>query len=258
MAYGSGTGETHIMNTKKKPLGRKNYGSIPHLPNSRMGPGDHKCHEGQERIATTKARDKHDEIIVQEKLDGSNVGVARIGHTIYPLGRAGYTAASSPFLQHRLFSNWAYENTERFMAVLKDGERLVGEWLAQAHGTIYELRSEPLVVFDLMVGKDRMTYDNFLSRAVLGGFVTPHLIHRGDPISVGLAMELLGEHGHHGAVDQVEGVVYRVERNKLVDRHSGNRKRIVDFLVKWVRPNKKDGIYLESVSGGEPVWNWKG
>jgi len=244
------------MNMKEKPLGRKNYGSIPHLPNSRMGPGDHKCHDGQERIATVKARDKHDEIIVQEKLDGSNVGVARIGETIYPLGRAGYLAASSPYLQHRYFSNWAYANTERFMSALNDGERLVGEWLAQAHGTIYDLSHEPFVAFDLMIGTDRITYDDFFSR-IGKDFIVPYLIHRGDPLSVKSAMELLGEHGRHGAVDLVEGIVYRVECNKLIDRHSGKRKRIVDFLVKWVRPDKQDGKYLESVSGGDPVWNCK-
>jgi hypothetical protein len=60
-----------------KPLGIKNYGHIAHLPGSRMGPGDHKCHTGQERIATRQTRDRHDLVIVQEKLDGSNVGVAR-------------------------------------------------------------------------------------------------------------------------------------------------------------------------------------
>ena len=244
------------MNTKKKPLGRKNYGSIPHLPNSRIGPGDHKCHEGQERIATVRARDKHDEIIVQEKLDGSNVGVARIGDTIIPIGRAGYTAISSPFLQHRLFSNWAYENTERFMAVLNDGERLVGEWLAQAHGTIYDLPHEPFVVFDLMVEKERLTYDDFYSR-VATDFVVPWLVSRGDPIPVEKAMRKLGKYGHHGATDPVEGVVYRVERNKIIDRQGG-RKHVVDFLVKYVRPDKKDGIYLENVSGGDPLWNWSG
>ena len=57
----------------RKPLKHKNYGSIPHLPNSRMGLADKSCHEGQARIATEEARDSNDEIIVQEKLDGSNV-----------------------------------------------------------------------------------------------------------------------------------------------------------------------------------------
>ena len=72
-----------------KPLGRKNYGSIPHLPGSRMGEADHKCSEGQARIATEKARDKHDRVICQEKLDGSNVSAKshlRITNFLYPRG----------------------------------------------------------------------------------------------------------------------------------------------------------------------------
>ena len=86
--------------TARKPLGIKNYGSIPHLPGSRVGPGDHKCHEGQERIATRKTRDRHDCILVQEKLDGSNTGVARMDGAIYALTRAGYLATTSPYEQH--------------------------------------------------------------------------------------------------------------------------------------------------------------
>jgi len=69
-----------------KPLGRKSYGSIGHLPNSRMGPADRKISEGQERIATAKARDKHDRVIVTEKLDGSNVGIAKVAGKIVALG----------------------------------------------------------------------------------------------------------------------------------------------------------------------------
>lgn len=48
---------------------------------------------------------KYDQVFVQEKLDGSNVGVARIGDSIYPLGRAGYLTISSSHEQHRHFSN---------------------------------------------------------------------------------------------------------------------------------------------------------
>ena len=29
-----------------KPTGKKNYGSIGHLPNSRLGPADHKSYGG--------------------------------------------------------------------------------------------------------------------------------------------------------------------------------------------------------------------
>src|SRR5580692_34167 len=115
-----------------KPLGRKNYGSIPHLPGSRMGPGDHHCHVGQEVICCQRVRDRHDEVIVTEKLDGSNVGVARIGDEILALGRAGYLAQSSKYEQHQLFAAWVREREERFRAALLPGQRIVGEWLAQA------------------------------------------------------------------------------------------------------------------------------
>ncbi len=113
------------MEERRKPLGMKNYGHIAHLPGSRMGPGDHSCELGQARIATLKARDRHDQIIVQEKLDGTNVGVARLKGVLYPLVRAGYVADTSPFEQHWRFAQWVYANQDRFLAVLRDGERLV-------------------------------------------------------------------------------------------------------------------------------------
>lgn len=247
---------------KEKLLGHKSYGSIPHLPESRMGPADHACHEGQARIATIKARDRHDEIIVTEKLDGSNVSVALIDGVIYPLGRRGYLASSSPFEQHVHFSNWAYENQERFLAVLEEGERLVGEWLMQAHGTRYKLHHEPFVVFDLMKGHDRITYDRLWERTYPGDFRMPELLWKGHPVDVAEIMDLLNEdrtdrYGFHGALEPVEGAVWRVERNKIIDRKTGKRKLVVDFLVKYVRPDKVDGKYLPETSGNDPVWNWR-
>jgi hypothetical protein len=239
----------------KKPLGRKNYGHIPHLPGSRLGPGDHQCNEGQARIATEKTRDKNDEVFVQEKLDGSNVGVARIGDTIHPLGRAGYLAASSPYQQHRHFGHWAYTNLERFMAVLREGERLVGEWLMQAHGTRYNLQHEPFVAFDLMVEDERRPYYEFARRVAIGEFVTPALLHCGGALSIDEAMNRLDVYGFHSAIDPVEGAVWRVERDKPTGK-KGEKKRVVDFLVKFVRPDKIDGSYLPEISGKEPVWNW--
>lgn len=240
----------------KKPLGRKNYGSIPHLPNSRMGPADKSCHEGQAKIATQKTRDRNDEIIVQEKLDGSNVGIAKKDGEILALSRAGYLAKTSPYEMHHYFSDWVHAQQSRFDELLHEGERLAGEWLMQAHGTRYNLSHEPFVAFDILHKHRRMPFDDFTARIQPFEIVTPHLVHRGDPISVTEIMKKLGEHGYHGAIDPVEGAVWRVERDKPTGR-KGEKKRVVDFLVKYVRPDKKDGIYLPNVSGDEAVWNWR-
>jgi hypothetical protein len=233
------------MTTERKPLGIKNYGTIPHLEGSRITPSDKHCHEGQSRIATEKARDRHDEVIVSEKVDGSNVGVALFNGDILAITRAGYLATTSPYEQHWHFAKWVKENETRFRYVLNEGERICGEWLMQAHGTIYKLSHEPFVVFDLMKDHDRLQYDQMLNRISKGNFIVPRLLHRGNPISIQYALDILGEHGYHGAIDKAEGCVWRVER-----------KGVVDFLVKYVRPEKGDGIYLPEISKKEPVWNW--
>jgi ABC-type multidrug transport system fused ATPase/permease subunit len=61
----------------------------------------------------------------------------------------------------------------------------------------------------------------------------------------------------HGALDTVEGAVWRVERNELIDPgRSSDRCWVVDFLVKYVRPDKVDGCYLPGINDNtEPLWN---
>lgn len=244
------------MSTLSKPLNRKAYGSIGHLPDSRLGSGDHKVSIGMARICLLRTRDRHDRVIVQEKVDGSCVAVAKIAGVLHPLGRAGWPAASSRHEQHRLFDRWVWTNAARFDAVLRDGERIVGEWLAQAHGTRYDLRHEPFVPFDIIRGElQRLPYDEFarrLSHDDTGRprdalFRPPQLLAAGPaPVPLPSALALLGPHGHHGAQDAAEGVVYRIERHGQVD-----------FLAKYVRPNKIDGCYLPEISGQEAVWNWR-
>ena len=230
----------------EKPLGKKAYGHIPHLPDSRMGPGDHHCHDGQAEICTNKKRDWRDQIIVQEKLDGSNCSVAKLADgKIVVLTRSGYEATTSKYEQHQYFDSWVRENIIRFDRMLLPGERVCGEWLAQAHGTIYKLHHEPFVVFDLIQGERRLTLSELIPRAYAHDFILPRLISYGNPIPIIDVIKQISISGH-GAVDKVEGAVWRVERNGEVD-----------FLAKFVRPDKKDGIYLESVTGNPPVWNWK-
>lgn len=227
-----------------KPLGHKAYGSIPHLPGSRLGPGDHHCEEGQAKIATVKTRDRHDIVICQEKLDGSNVSVARVGGELHFLTRAGYPALSSKYEQHHKFAEWAEKNSRRFIGLLNDGERLCGEWLLQAHGTRYNLPHEPFVAFDLFREKERLIYEQFSGRAQDCGFAIPKLLSTGPAFSVQAAIEAIKKSGH-GAIDPVEGAIWRVER-----------KGKVDFLTKFVHHHKQDGVYLPEMNGtGVPIWN---
>lgn len=225
---------------KQKLLPNKSYGSIPHLPGSKTGPADRTVNDGQYRICCVKLPSKQYRVIVQEKLDGSNVSVANIDGVLTPLQRKGYAAISSPYEQHRLFANWVYENIDRFK-FLEPGERLCGEWLAQAHATRYQLKHEPFVAFDLMVETDRVVYSVLQERAK--GFVLPHLLHTGGPCSIEEACRRQNPN-IHGAIDPIEGAVWRVEKD--------NR---VLFLAKYVRSDMEQGKYLFNKEN--EVWNWR-
>jgi hypothetical protein len=233
----------------EKPLGMKSYGSIPHLPGSRLGAGDHHVTEGQAEIATLGCR-KGDFVCVSEKLDGSNVAVAKLGVICVPLIRSGYPAIASKYLQHRIFAEWVYKNYERFFAILYDGERVIGEWLLQAHGTRYTLQHEPFVVIDIMRDHERLPISEIQKRIKHFGFVTPHIFCVGDALDIDEAMKILDEtNGFHGAIDPVEGAVWRVETNGKFN-----------FMTKYVRHDKEDGKYLpelpkENPRGGNPIWN---
>lgn len=170
-----------------KPIGRKNYGSIPHLHNSKLGEGDYYIGEGQERILTIKARDKHDNILVFEKYDGSNIGVAKFENKIFALTRSGYEASTSPYKQHHYFSNWVKKRELLFADMLQNGERITGEWLAQAHGLIYKIEVEPIVFFDYFTpNNERVLFEELRTKAI-------------------------------ESVELPEGMVYRVERKGKVD-----------------------------------------
>jgi hypothetical protein len=229
----------------QKPLGQRAYGHIAHLPSSRTGEKDKHISPGQAKICCLKPRDKHDTIIVQEKLDGSNVAVAKINGEIVPLIRAGYRANTSRFKMHHMFHLWAIKNRDKFDKILKEGERCCGEWLLQAHGTRYNLPHCPFVAFDIMHKLVRKPWEEVAYACRSAEIISAHTFHIGSSLSIQAALKKLGQ-GAHGALDPVEGAVWRVER-----------KGKVDFLAKYVRPDKVDGMYLPEISKihKKPLWN---
>lgn len=191
-----------------------------------------------------RARDKRDRIVVTEKLDGSNVAVALVNGEVVALIRAGYRASDSPYQQHHYFDAWVAARAARFRALLNDGERVNGEWLALAHGTKYALPHEPFVAFDMMVGDKRLPWDEASGRCATADIVTARVLSDGPPVHVDAILPLIETSGH-GALEEVEGAVWRVERQGRFD-----------FMAKWVRPNKVDGKYLGDISGEPEFWHW--
>jgi len=230
------------VDAREKPLGRKAYFKIPHLPGSRTGKADRVAPEELVRRCTALARDG-EEVIVQEKLDGSCVAIAKVKGEVIALGREGVRASESLNPGRQKFARWVEGEAAMLGGLLKEGEWLVGKWLALAHSTRYLLTHVPFVAFDLFSGGAQLSID-LLKQRVGGKLPLPNLIHRGGPISVEAALALLGSHGAHGAVDPVEGAVWRLER-------AGE----VRSMAKVVRLEKVDGVLLPENSGLPAVWN---
>lgn len=228
---------------KIKPLGHKAYTKIPHLPGSRTGSSDRVAPHQLARRCTEQSA-PGDVVVVQEKLDGSCVAVAKKDGAILALGREGWLAEQSDNPGRRMFARWVSVQAARFSAVLQEGEWLVGEWLALAHSTRYRLAHEPFVAFDLCSGERSLSTDAIDER-LKGLFARPHLLHRGGAVSLSEIDSRLGELGHHGALDRAEGAMWRVEQARVVVTRS-----------KFVRPGKTDGALLPENSGVPAVWNW--
>ena len=232
------------MGALERPLGRKAYFKIPHLPGSRSGASDRTAPpELSERcLRATRAGEV---VLVQEKLDGSCVAVARVAGALLALGREGSLASRSANPGRQLFARWVEQQRARFEPLLvADGEWLVGEWLALAHSTRYRLHHEPLVVFDGFTAGLQWTHDE-LSQRLSGALPQPTLLHRGGALGIEAILERLGQ-GGHGAVEPPEGAVWRLER--------GGR---VVGMAKYVRADKIDGELLPENSGRDAVWNFE-
>jgi hypothetical protein len=196
---------------------------------------------------TLKTRDKHDNILVFEKYDGSNVGVAKFENKIFALTRSGYEASTSPYKQHHYFSDWVKKRELLFTDMLNNGERITGEWLAQAHGLVYRIEVEPIVFFDYFTpNNERVLFEELGAKAIGYGLQLPRQLHEGQPITVEQLLPLLNEKTKGiESVELPEGMVYRVER-----------KGKVVFLAKYVRSDFPTGQFCINVEEHNLIWNW--
>lgn len=232
-----------------KPLGAKGYGSTPHLVGSRVGPSDSHVEPTLAKIMTEKVRNRHDRIIVTEKLDGSCMTVAKLAGWVLPVNRAGYLVTDSPWPMQHVFADYVADRRKAFSSMLAEDERIAGEWMLQAHGTIYDVvhPDDLFVAFSIIGPRGRIPYDEFAARVDVAGIRRAHVISDGPAVSQVQAVRELGDRGFHGAREQPEGAVWVLET-----------RGEFNCIAKHVIPEKVDGKYLSSITGAPEIWNYAG
>jgi hypothetical protein len=230
---------------KEKILPYKPYNSIGHLASSRLGESDSHIDDKTNDTFVKQVPNNNCLVIVQEKLDGSNVSVLKKNGELIALSRNGHNCATSNQEQHRLFNWYVQREVYKFYSLLQEGERIVGEWIALAHGTIYKDVLIPFIAFDIFTADNtRLPFLEFMQRTARV-FATPKVIHMGGACPIKKAQKFMATHSPDR---DYEGFIYRLEEN-------GKFKSI----AKYVRHEKVDGKYLEGKYPEKdmgPVWNW--
>ena len=130
--------------------------------------------------------------------------------------------------------------------MLQNGERITGEWLAQAHGLVYKIEFEPILFFDYFTpNNERVLFEELESKAIEYGLQLPRQLHKGEPATVVSLLPLLNKKTKGiESIELPEGMVYRVER-----------KGKVDFLAKYVREDFPTGQFCINVQEENLLWN---
>jgi len=246
------------------------YASIPHLPGSSAPKGDESLSRDDAHQLTQKTQHGNS-VYVDVKVDGACCVVARDGDSIQAYTRSGNSASASPHPQHKMFAAWVRRESARFKTLLTSGERVVGDWVAMAHGTKYHVKdigeigklplpcreSSPYVVFDIFDNQgQRLPRPDLWSRC---SELVQHVrcIHVGDPATIPYIESKIRElswdfnptqniPGISGELDPIEGAVWRLEECGRVT-----------MLGKWVKPGFVAGFYLPDISGLPSIWNWR-
>jgi RNA ligase len=120
------------------------YPRTPHLEGSRLQPGD----EDLDQVPLDALRGRF--IVVEEKLDGANAGIALGGHGTLRLQSRGHALTGGARERHfDLFKRWAGAHAA-VLARLAGGDRtLYGEWLYAKHTIFYDALPHYFLEFDV-------------------------------------------------------------------------------------------------------------
>lgn len=120
------------------------YPRTPHLEGSRLQPGDHDL----EQVPLARLRGRH--VVIEEKLDGANAGVAVDGAGRLRLQSRGHVLTGGPRERHfDLFKRWAGSHAAVLARVCAGGVTAYGEWLYAKHTVFYDALPHYFLEFDL-------------------------------------------------------------------------------------------------------------
>lgn len=212
------------------------YPRTPHLFGSRGTEDDRHLDEA---ASLEMLRDAS--LIVEEKLDGTNVGIHFSAAGELVLQCRGHLITEGMHPQYDLFKQWVTVKHSLLEGMLKDRFILFGEWLYARHSIEYRALPHYLFEFDIYDKSEQcfLTLENRLEILKGTGIQTVPIVHRGalsrkqleSLVQSSLFHARLVHPGQTRTDDLMEGLYLRTESAREVVRRA-----------KWVRPEFVDKL----------------
>lgn len=140
------------------------YPRTPHLEGSRLQPGD----EGHEHVRLATLAGRH--AVVEEKLDGANVGISfTSGGELLLQSRGHYLVGGGRERQFAPFKQWAAAHEALLLGVLEDRYVMYGEWMFAKHSVSYDRLPHWFCEFDVYDRVDEVFLSTPRRHALLAG-----------------------------------------------------------------------------------------
>lgn len=206
-----------------------------------------------------------DSLIVEEKIDGTNVGIhfSEAGELV--LQCRGHLITQGMHPQYDLFKQWAAVKRDVLERVLENRGILFGEWVYARHSVSYRKLSHFFFEFDIYDKQQKafVDLDRRLSLLEGSGIETVPVLHTG-PLSRGRLQELLGpsqfdsrfEHPTTKRSDNLmEGLYLRTEAGGTV---TGRAKFVRSEFVEKIKQSthwQHQPMVPNQLAEGVDIWS---
>lgn len=216
------------------------YPRTPHLFGSR-GTDDDKHLSERDSVRFIQG----ESLIVEEKLDGTNVGIHFRADGSLALQCRGHEITEGMHSQYDLFKQWCSVKTMVFEEMLEDRFILYGEWLYARHSVHYRELPHYFFEFDIFDKQQREFLDLATRLSLLEGtgIQTVPVIHRGTLDEAGLRA-LIGPSAFRAEFDNpvthrrdnlMEGLYLRTELQGVV---TGRAKFVRPEFVEKIKQSE--------------------
>lgn len=216
------------------------YPRTPHLFGSKGTDDDRHLSEAESRLFVADPS-----LIIEEKLDGTNVGIHFSADGKMLLQCRGHLITEGMHPQYDLFKQWTAARRDELERRLEDRFILFGEWVYARHSILYCRLPHYFFEFDIY-DKEQQRFLDLTSRLILledSGILTVPVLHRG-PVSREQLQDLIGPSSFDS---QFENPVTKQTDNLMEGLYLRTEAQgIVTGRAKFVRPEFVEKIKLSA------------